>query len=156
MSYSYWTTTRWAWTGHLGPIKVPSAFYWAASHDPGQHRCLFLQGRQWLGRESGPSLEVVIKSKPWALGRWLQRLLLSGLRQRLETNIGGPGPPDSRCRWWMGSLTLWSKLIIASPTTFIHFCKRAIHYPDVTLPMSSPEIALSLAAWVSHHISPLT
>ena len=41
-------------TGHLGPIKVPSAFYWAASHDPGQHRCPFLQGRQWLGRNQAP------------------------------------------------------------------------------------------------------
>lgn len=113
--------------------------------------------KSWVAKqELGPSLEVVIKSKlePWGGS---SKSCCSAEETQAWGQYQRPSAPDSRYRWWMGSLTWWSKLIIASPTTTYSFLQRGqFIIQHVTLPMSSPEIkARGLRACASHHITPL-
>ena len=116
-------------TGHLGPIKVASAFYWAASPWPRPSRMPFSPGSPVIGQESGPSLEVVIKSslEPWGGGS--KGSCLAGWSRGLRPISAALGSWQ-QVQMMNGQLNAMEQIdhCITDHNLFIS-AKRAIHYP---------------------------
>ena len=115
--------------GHLGPIKVPSAFYWGASPWPRSAQMPFSPWSPVTGQESGPSLEVAIKVslEPW--GGVSKGSCLAGWGRGLRPISAALG---SWQQVWMmnGQLNTMEQIdhCITDHNLFIS-SKRAIHYP---------------------------